>query len=502
MFEQRAKHIRCSEEKPGCANCAKSRLLCSGYDDAQSDQTLVAVYMDVEQFRRTFLSTPRPRSLFALSSVVKLGPDEYRALEFFQTQTLPAVCPIFHSELWERALLAAAHSVPAILYLILATSVYHQTLNSLGVNACRPLDRIELPNTMALRYYTAAVRLVRESAAAADPPMQIIKLACIMFTVLEFLRGNRAMTISHLLNGMNLLEDRRMSRQPDAFESEVESTLARLSLMQSLYGRPRSVLFPALQTVPVTTADWICTTPFANVQDARTAMLHLSSRVFLFVRKVESVQGSPQTTDILAEQESLRSQLLQWKNKLEELSGKADARAIGLLRVYHAIALIFLKTVITQYQTSFDLYIPVFRSAIETLETIIDGIMLASGGPIVFSLDLAIIPCLFYTAIKCRHPQLRRKAVSLLSKVPRREGLWDAREAALIAEHIIEFEERHMPEGELDGCYSIPEEARVQDVDIRETTESASLCIVLRWRPYAACKELEELFVSIKWPSS
>lgn len=465
------------------------------------------VYMDVESFRSTFLPKLPSSSPSAWPPDVVMGPSESGALQFFQTQTLALLCPIFPSELWERTLLAVAHSVPAILYLVLATGLYHQSLNSLGLNAWRQPDCITSHESAALRHYTAAVRLVRESASTTDPPIPIIKLACVMFTVLEFLRGNRATTVSHLLNGMKLLEARHGSRQLDPLESEVESALSRLSLMQSLYGRPRSELFPTLQTVPIAEANMIYTASFSDIHEARSAMVHLSSRVFLLVRRVEKIQASPQTADILTEQKDLSLQLLQWSDRIEELGGMVtdvvDCNAVGLLRVYHTIAFVFLKTATTQYQTSFDLYTPLFRSVIESLEVIIDGLLSQSGGPALFSLDLAIIPCLFYTAIKCRLPELRRKAVSLLERVPRREGLWDAKEAALVAERVIEFEERFVCDDELRGSFSIPEESRIHDVDIREAAgvnEKAELCIVLRWRPYATCISLEESYVRIGLP--
>lgn len=428
-----------------------------------------------------------------------LGPIEYHILQFYQTQTLPVLCSVFPSEFWERSVLAVAYSVPAIMRLILAISAYHQNLNTLGANAWQKSNCFEPPDATvlyALRNHTEAARLVRESASSKKPPMRIIKMACIIFTVLEFLRGNRNATISHILNGMKLLGLSNLSRQQDLFEREVDWTLSRLSLLQSLYGRPKRALFPALRTVPISVLG-NCDTPLASIQDARNSIFILSALIFQFFRRTQHGQPSPPNIDDLIEQHKLDSLLSQWLNKVEELTtrapSKAEAGVIRLLRVYHTISLIFLKTSTIQSQVSFDQYIPEFCSAIDALELVVDSIQ-QSAIPVLFSLDLGIIPCLFYTTIKCRHPRLRRRALSLLGKAPRREGLWDSREASVVAEHVIQFEERVMPKGKFDGAYSISEEARIQDVDIVEIKLDGRilLSVAFRWKPDATCTGFDE----------
>jgi hypothetical protein len=59
-----------------------------------------------------------------------------------------------------------------------------------------------------------------------------------------------------------------------------------------------------------------------------------------------------------------------------------------------------------------------------------------------FSFILGIVAPLFLTTIQCRHSCIRRRAYQLLlSMQGRREGLWDASEAAKIARRAMEMEE-------------------------------------------------------------
>jgi Fungal Zn(2)-Cys(6) binuclear cluster domain/Fungal specific transcription factor domain len=58
-----------------------------------------------------------------------------------------------------------------------------------------------------------------------------------------------------------------------------------------------------------------------------------------------------------------------------------------------------------------------------------------------FSMSLGIIPPLYMTGTRCRHPAVRRKAIRLLSLCNRREGIWDSRLSAKVANRVMEIEE-------------------------------------------------------------
>lgn len=59
-----------------------------------------------------------------------------------------------------------------------------------------------------------------------------------------------------------------------------------------------------------------------------------------------------------------------------------------------------------------------------------------------FSADLGIVPPLFVVATKCRDPDIRRMAISLLKSSSRREGMWDSELAARIGIWIAGIEEQ------------------------------------------------------------
>lgn len=69
----------------------------------------------------------------------------------------------------------------------------------------------------------------------------------------------------------------------------------------------------------------------------------------------------------------------------------------------------------------------------------------------VFMFETRFIPQLFFVATKCRHPAIRRQAISLLRLGPEVENTWKADTLADIAERVVGTEES----GEINGAFCI-----------------------------------------------
>lgn len=135
-----------------------------------------------------------------------------------------------------------------------------------------------------------------------------------------------------------------------------------------------------------------------------------------------------------------------------------DQREALLLRIHHKATVIWLSTSLTPNETVFDAYIEDFESIISSAS----GLAKIPNKSFLFALDMAIIAPLFLTAIKCRCSRIRRSAIKLLYAIPGREGLWDAKLHATVAERVVAIEEAGL--GEAD---SMPAESlRVHNAEI------------------------------------
>ncbi len=100
-------------------------------------------------------------------------------------------------------------------------------------------------------------------------------------------------------------------------------------------------------------------------------------------------------------------------------------------------------------------------------------------------------------AHKCRHPVIRRKAVSLLYSSPRQEGIWDSILTARVAERLIGIEEAGL--GKVTRCEDIPDWARISDVEV-SFNRQGRLGIVRYSRQRSPLEKIRETVVeSVKW---
>ncbi|CAI7661948.1 unnamed protein product [Penicillium glandicola] len=98
-----------------------------------------------------------------------------------------------------------------------------------------------------------------------------------------------------------------------------------------------------------------------------------------------------------------------------------------------------------------------------------------------FTVEMGYIPPVYYTALKCRVPRIRRQAVRALRAAPHREGVWNGAVLADVLEEIMRVEEGnfyagdvwvnssvgHILPGDKDLLVpKVPAEARVSDVRV------------------------------------
>ena len=132
---------------------------------------------------------------------------------------------------------------------------------------------------------------------------------------------------------------------------------------------------------------------------------------------------------------------------------RPDARASSLIRVRReeAWAMIWIETALRTDETAYDSFTSAFAAMIahaSSAMAITDILTKEDAG---FTFETEYLAPIYWVAIKCRHPLLRRAALRLLGKAEvmrRQENLWLARELAVIGKHIIESEEGQ-DEGEI-----------------------------------------------------
>ncbi|OQV02532.1 hypothetical protein CLAIMM_07718 [Cladophialophora immunda] len=115
---------------------------------------------------------------------------------------------------------------------------------------------------------------------------------------------------------------------------------------------------------------------------------------------------------------------------------------------------------------------------------------------LLFSFDLGITPPMFFVASRCRHPQIRRKAVDFMLHSPFYHGIWPDRYSGLCAQRIVEIEERGL-EAAGDSLH-VPEHWRIRKVSADLQQENDQIVMQYVRSPFGPSSEIQTTFIPLR----
>ncbi|KAL9079940.1 MAG: hypothetical protein Q9159_007683 [Coniocarpon cinnabarinum] len=395
-----------------------------------------------------------------LTMVPKREDFDSRALEYFHVKTLPAVSGFIGTDLWSRLLLQLCETESSIKSAVSALSSFHELAETQGFDRVAECDSGKDAN--ALQHYNRAIQQLC-SRLEYRPSSKTLTLACcIIFTCLEFIRGERESALGHLKSGLSILrrlpeDDENVARE-DVVESCLAPAFSRMSLIQTIYGQPREARYMDLLFCNMPEAPF----EFTDLDTARNAAIQLTNITMDLAYRIDFGQFAS-AVDATASQIAVVKSIEQWEHAFTPMLDckDVDQRAAQLLRSIVILDRIWISRCLqSREECAFDIYTEDFHELIQSMETVVGEDLEARVMPS-FTIDTGMISTLFFTSVKCRNRYLRRRAVELIRKCPRKEGLFDSVEMSMVSEFIIETEERGMPPL---PCDELPvEESRVSD---------------------------------------
>ena len=258
---------------------------------------------------------------------------------------------------------------------------------------------------------------------------------------------------------------------------------------------------------------------FSSLAQARNSLdYHWNTRLE-FLSDLESNTGSPviegqRPLDALGTTEAARHVLFnvveRWLVAYQAFLQKhgrslksRELQAARTLEISHSLAMMFLN-VSTIYMfndmTTWDRFTEDFEHVVELATLILKSSngdkFTKTRGPD-FTLDMGIVAPLFVVASKCRHPIVRRKAVSLLYAAPRQEGIWDSVLTARVAERLIGIEEAGL--GNVDRCEDVPDWARISEVEVNFDLQGRLSTVKYSRQRSKSGKVRDTVVESVRW---
>jgi hypothetical protein len=354
----------------------------------------------------------------------------------------------FDSQFWSKLVLQLSHSEPSIRHAVSAISVIYQDVeSSLGQRA----GYINA-NPEGQQQWRTAVKSL-SARIRAHPNSHLVSLVCcLLFTCIEFLRGNIESALLHVQSGFNILAAihpisntcNLSSNDLKAIEDHIVPIFSSLNVLCSLAGR----IMPPIYGLAATEGS-----RHQDLTDSRQRLVKISDSCIRFIHGAVPKAAIFQTEiDDFVEQVKLQTRLDTWRGQLNELVERLQAAgkpvkqdALNLLLVHYKVIYIWLRVCTIAGEMAPDPYHKDFEELVHCAEQFAkSGVERVTPQPLSF--DIQILGPLYYAALKCRHPTIRRRALELLQFAPRREGLWNGHYAYVTAKRVIELEERHLNE--------------------------------------------------------
>lgn len=435
----RIRRVKCDEERPHCQRCTRTGRTCDGYSTlpfsrkdlgAAIASSLHTAHNQVHgQDQATLIG--RLIGLAEFSNVL-----DRRYFDFFRSKTATDSNIVVDSRFWDRVLLQASHTEPAIRHAVLALSSLHQAQHDVH-NAAQHLAYAKQKHHIALG---EAQELVHNSKPG---DLMRVLIVCVLFICIESVRGNCDTAMMHLSSGRAICSQyrRRLLQYKNGELGEIEELFARLDFAACTFANNTNIY-------PFTLDDFYQTKPhlhtddFATLAQARATLIDLLRWHLVFI---ETSQDLPNpSVEELCIFEIIGSAFSKWKIRFDVLinslpSANQETPSILVLYLWYTFSQITLSTHSPQAPRD-EANLPHFKAMLHYSERIAKY-MDNSGPDGHFSLELGCSPPLFFVATRCRDPTLRRRAIAALRASPGVEGLWETDGAAAIAERLMQVEE-------------------------------------------------------------
>lgn len=396
--------------------------------------------------------------------------EEQMYFDWFMAKTTKKFAGLFASDFWETLVLQASAQEPAVRHAVVALSAAHRFDRNSEPWSIPSVYVFDVERFTLQQYNKAIHHLRLMTGSIQKNTLRVALVTCMIFVTLEYLRGQYQMGSAHLRYGIQLLASisapkPRSSMSPSVLspaEDFAHNTLidsySRLIIQAAMFGHVPSHMCimtrdPQVHAIPYA---------FPCLLDARQTLDDLLNRVHCLKRHYYTLrqsQSQSETTEpeVVKIQQDIITDLLLWRKaynasltRLEEEATRKDKFGNILLRVYHEMATIMASVCLSDDEMVFDNYTENFLAI---LKGFIDLWNFWAGASIQikelkhifstpesdngchgFTVEAGFIPPVYYTALKCRIPRIRRHAIQILRAAPHREGVWNG----LLLAHVLE----------------------------------------------------------------
>lgn len=382
---------------------------------------------------------------------------ERRAFAYYSQHAVPYLSGRQDLHFWGGAVLQICRSEPAVWDAINAVSALFESANPcldpvfLGRRDDQLLNQTQKE---ALVWYSRSLSRIRVQIERRNVDECTAMVSCVLFICIEALQGRVEAALHLYQQGVRLILDLRAktpfgSTKTVFLEDTVIPLFIRLGTVAlSISGVPACDLFSPVERHTGYS--------FTSHEAARATIVAIAAEGMLFHRTAgEHFIAAGYEFDVpqefIRKQKILQCRLTSWHRAYAHFRNTGhrrppnelgvDPSAAAVLLTYHAATSVLVSTCLAEHETIYDDYTPQFHIIVEQSRVTLDASAGPDGTQPPFTFEMGVGLPLYLTVLKCRHPGLRREALSLLQKAPRVQGLYKCTPGALLAGTALRLEE-------------------------------------------------------------
>lgn len=447
-----------------CTRCVSTGRVCEGYGiwGGGGNQ------LDRRSVRAN--SSTSLTGFYAPTLLHAVSKEESRSLEWFTYRTAFKLPGAFRFDFWDSLLFQAISNETAVLQAVLALSSAHKAERfTVAASDAEPVPDEQEQRT--LRHYSKAISSLQPHLFARNhSSTRVALITCLVFIIMEFLRGHYRTGNLHLQIGLRLLnESQARSSAIDNYSLFLESCSNSVdaSIIQAFirFDVQAKFLGHGSEYLDLMGDDYTSEIPspsftFQSNNQARQHLDRLLSQIFFLTNKCRGQElhlgRIYPSANFLDQQKRIKASLAAWHQAfkvstavLKDKKVNTNMIAYLILHVYYRIAKIMADTCVWLLDESrYDMHTREFESIMEQVKqirTYADSP--TTGGIGHFSdmtnsvSDLGALPAVYYVAVKCRVHRIRHDALEFLDGMTHKEGIWSAPLSTCVAREVIKMEE-------------------------------------------------------------
>ncbi|KAF2646498.1 hypothetical protein P280DRAFT_464710 [Massarina eburnea CBS 473.64] len=468
----RIRRVKCDEAKPSCNRCSSTGRSCDGYDNPASTLQSHAIVCSAPQLPITIMPG------LDLSST-----EEQEAFHFFKHHTANELSGFFDSSFWQFEILQASHTLPSIRHAIIAMAAMHRKL-IMGRMPVVPDDCHDKQLVFAVHQSTLALEALGKSTQTLSDSKDLLTTS-ILFYCLSCFQGHQTAAIEHLRSGLRIL--RQVYADFDITKEYLDYHPISLNTLRAMFVtmdlQARGILSDAVigSWEPQPPRDFFLPSNFKTFTQARHCFETLLAEILTLKQGMDYKRLVGSNHRVLSQVQHFQDEfnvlgiaLDSFLAQLSPMTGQDDRKSILSITLLREQVRVYLRGFaglnehnlrcsvgwhVDENDTGLLLDLATELLGAPKELTMPDGALpedyyphvtdveqlgqigISSCARPVFSSSSGVVSALWLVTSRARSSGLRRRAIALLLRYPRREGVWDSVVAGRLAWERMILEE-------------------------------------------------------------